>query len=418
MNSILPKRASSQHYPIEDERPAKRISTPAGQRLSVILDAKRSKSPASAAKISVTTESTFCNDPSHQHVEPVQHGHRAERRSGFISVLTGSRLATPRESGEEARNGSNLSVSVWSDRDRDEEKFGHVRNRRRGACGWGWKKLLLVAIVILALIVALGVGLALGLKKGGNKDEASSNKSSTSNSPANTTGGPIPAGGGAHPSPTTDSPPPPASKHTPSALPSNFPVGSYSFVVFLDTVNTGCTGNANTWTCAPKTDYYDDPQKALTVLNWKISGSSGAYKISSGGHDATFDTMFQNENLDLLDRGLDTERYRFQISRSKTVNMTGTIGNKKGDFECDYGATNMQGFLYTKMQQTYPDETIAFKGTSSPNWPFAVRVEQAVAGGAGTPSCKSSSGDDVSPKAQDAGTLCSCLYKNWTPQPK
>jgi len=174
MNSILPKRASSQHYPIEDERPAKRISTPAGQRLSVILDATRSKPPATTAKISVTTESTFCNDPSHQHVEPVQHGHRAERKSGFISALTGSRLVTPRESGEEGRNGSNLSVSVWSDRDKDEEKSGHVRHRRRVAFGgWGWRKLVLIAFVVIALIVALGVGLAVGLKKGGHKDEAS-----------------------------------------------------------------------------------------------------------------------------------------------------------------------------------------------------------------------------------------------------
>jgi len=80
--------------------------------------------------------------------------------------------------------------------------------------------------------------------------------------------------------------------------------------------------------------------------------------------------MFQNENLELVDQGLDTERYKFQISRSKSVNMTGTIGNHKGSFECDYGATNMQGYLYTKMQQTYPDDTISFKGTGNPNWPF------------------------------------------------
>jgi hypothetical protein len=166
MNFIRSKRAKS-HYPIEDDRPAKRISTPAGQRLSVILEAKRGKSPSSkgAAEISVTTESTFCNDPSHQHVGPVQH-HKPAKKPGFISVLTGSRLNTPRESSEDQpHNGSNLSVSVWSDR--DEEKFGHVRQRRqrRGLAAWGWKKLAVVAAIIIALIVALGVGLAMGLKK-------------------------------------------------------------------------------------------------------------------------------------------------------------------------------------------------------------------------------------------------------------
>lgn len=114
--------------------------------------------------------------------------------------------------------------------------------------------------------------------------------------------------------------------------------------------------------------------------------------------------------------------------------MTGTLGGSKGDFECDYSATNIQAFLYTKMLRTYPDDTIAVKNTPNIQWPFgkrdslsgfyfhmltpylAVRIEQAVAGGEGVPSCKSSSGDSVGLKAQDAGTLCSCLYKNWTPQ--
>jgi hypothetical protein len=164
MNFIRTKRASI-HQPIDGDRPAKRISTPAGQRLSVILDAKRSKSPASTAKINVTTESTFCNNPDHAHVGQVQHGHKTEKKPGFISVITGGLLNTPRESSEDQmRNGSNLSVSVWSDR--DAEKFGHIRQkRRRGLCGWGWKRIALIAAILIALIIALGVGLAMGLKK-------------------------------------------------------------------------------------------------------------------------------------------------------------------------------------------------------------------------------------------------------------
>jgi hypothetical protein len=81
-----------------------------------------------------------------------------------MSVLTGGRLYTPRESSEDVHNGSNLSVSVWSDR--DEEKFGHIRQqRRRGVGAWGWKRIALVAAIIAAFIIALGIGLALGLKK-------------------------------------------------------------------------------------------------------------------------------------------------------------------------------------------------------------------------------------------------------------
>jgi hypothetical protein len=80
--------------------------------------------------------------------------------------------------------------------------------------------------------------------------------------------------------------------------------------------------------------------------------------------------MFQNEKLELLDSGKDTERFRFQFNRAKVVNMTGTIGDEKGDFECDYGATNIQGSLYTKMARTYPQDTVVVKQTANPSWPF------------------------------------------------
>lgn len=141
-------------------------------------------------------------------------------------------------------------------------------------------------------------------------------------------------------------------------------------MTFLDTVQTGCTANTATWSCPPSTDYYTDPQKALTILNWEITGSEGSYKISSKGQDVTLGTTFQNEKLELLDGGKDTERYRFSISRIKTVNMTGTIGNQKGSFACDYGQTNIQGSLYTKMARTYPQDTISVGNTPSSAWPY------------------------------------------------
>jgi len=165
MDYIRSKRSST-HEALNDTRPAKRISTPAGQRLSVILDSRRSKSPAAKAKINVTTTSTYCNDPGHLHIDPVQHAHKGTKKHGVVSALTGGRLGdTPRESSEEqSRNGSNLSVSVWSDK--DAEKFGHVRQqRRKGIAGWGWKRVALGAAIIIALIIALAVGLAVGLKK-------------------------------------------------------------------------------------------------------------------------------------------------------------------------------------------------------------------------------------------------------------
>lgn len=86
--------------------------------------------------------------------------------------------------------------------------------------------------------------------------------------------------------------------------------------------------------------------------------------------------MFQNEKLELLDAGKDTERYRFQISRAKSISMTGSIGDQRGDFECDYGATNIQGSLYTKMAKTYPKDTIAVGNTGNPAWPFGEFTRQ------------------------------------------
>lgn len=163
-------KRSSAHQPIEDERPAKRISTPAGQRLSIVLESTHIRSkPAKTepkSKIEVTTTSTYCNDPTHQHIGPTVHVHEP-RKPGFLSVITGGRLGdTPRESMEnQSHNGSNLSVSVWSDLHTPRsEKFRQLKSggngRRRG-----WKRLAIIGAIVLVLIIALAVGLAVGLKK-------------------------------------------------------------------------------------------------------------------------------------------------------------------------------------------------------------------------------------------------------------
>lgn len=89
------------------------------------------------------------------------------RKPGFLSVITGGRLGdTPRESMEgQSHNGSNLSVSVWSDPHTPRsEKFGQLNADDQGK-RWGWKRLAVVGAMIVALIIALAVGLAIGLKE-------------------------------------------------------------------------------------------------------------------------------------------------------------------------------------------------------------------------------------------------------------
>lgn len=89
--------------------------------------------------------------------------HSSSKKSAFVSVFTGGRLNTPRESSEgRTPNGSNLSVSVWSDK--DAEKFGHIRQQRQRYT-WTRKRIAIIVAIVLAFIIVLVVGLAVGLKK-------------------------------------------------------------------------------------------------------------------------------------------------------------------------------------------------------------------------------------------------------------
>ncbi|KAF2258439.1 hypothetical protein CC78DRAFT_537752 [Lojkania enalia] len=373
-------RKRKQHQQIVEPQP-KRISTPAGQRLSVILENG--------------------GDPQ---AKATRDGHRTSLRKSGISI--GALGEAPRESVEESNGSSGYSYSVWS----DGEKFGAIRNHKQIAKRGGWKRLAIIIAIVIACIIALAVGLALGLKK----------KKSSDSSDAQAT-----AGGTASPN-NNDTPNPTATiSISPTSAPSNFPIGTYSLITFLDTVQTNCTSNPLTWTCYPYTIYNDSPEKALATFNWIISSpSSGKYQISST--DNPFSISFKNQELELLDAGKDTERYHFQLSQTKTVRPSKSLAEDNAAAECEFKDTSLQAFLYTKMAKGYPDKS---KGEPSGNpsyqeWPFAVRVEQAVAGAQNIPSCyKLNNGvpgesitENITP--QDPSQLCSCLYKNWrTPSP-
>lgn len=75
---------------------------------------------------------------------------------------------------DQSHNGSNLSVSVWSDphtpRSEKFKQFKAAGNGRR----WGWKRLAVIGAMVIAFIIALAVGLAVGLKKKSSSRQASS----------------------------------------------------------------------------------------------------------------------------------------------------------------------------------------------------------------------------------------------------
>ncbi|KAL5431051.1 hypothetical protein PMIN07_009318 [Paraphaeosphaeria minitans] len=353
----------------------KRISTSAGHRLTVILE----------------------NGGPDSHAAKTHETHRDSiRKNGLSAILSD----VPEDRGASAHS-SGYSYNVWS----ENEKFVALRNNKQIAKRGGWKRLLVILAIILLLVVALGVGLGVGLKKKKSESLPSTTPTTSSNSESES-GSPDTLA-----SPTSTS----SSSSSSSAQPSNFPLGEYSLVTFLDTVQTNCTSNPLTWTCAPYTDYYTSVSKSQATFNWIISGSKGAYKISSTNNP--FGISFKNADLELLDEGKTQERFRFQIDQMKTVSPSTNLTSDNAPVECDF-VGNLQGDMYTKMAKEYPSDQDPDPSTSYTTWPYAVRIEQTAAGGNNVPSCyKSTSsgqhGESVSLKAEDATTLCSCLYRNW-----
>jgi hypothetical protein len=383
------------------EPAAKRISTPAGQRLSIILENGLDTKTREAHRLSV-------------------------KKSGLPSAVA--------DGPPESEKGSGYSTSVWS----DGEKFQALKNHRQIAKRGGWKRVLIILSIILLLIIVLAVGLAVGLKKKGSQryvwlNIATSharililNSSSSTTTPTDTSknGSPNPV---SNPIAPPNANPTAPSSTSPSSAPANFPLGSYSLVTFLDTVQTNCTSNPDTWTCYPYTEYNTSPSKAIATFNWIISGTAGSYKISST--DNPFAITFTNTALTLLDAGKETERYHFQLNLARSVSPSSNITTDNSAVECQFPGTSLQASLYTRMSKSYPN---AEKGdpTGDPistPWPYAVRIEQVAGGGQNVPECyKSDKNGKVQMQGgpvgdfepQDRGALCSCLYKNWrTPSP-
>ena len=193
-----------------------------------------------------------------------------------------------------------------------------------------------------------------------------------------------------------------------SSHPENFPAGTYTIATYLDTVSSECTSNPSTWTCSPGTIFDDDAYKSLAVFKFTITGSDSSYQIVSDDG-----TTVPPSSLEMIGKGTDNERYRFQIKQDKRVDTT--IDDQAAT--CVFKNMFFRGDLYTKRALDYPLEGQHVEGNK---WPFAVKFEQNVSGEE-TPTCyKRGSRDvlDVDITSVDATTMCSCLYRNWkTPSP-
>ncbi|KAJ9644152.1 hypothetical protein H2199_004020 [Coniosporium tulheliwenetii] len=337
MDFFKPARRTPSAEPLP---PHKRISTPAGERLSVILE-----------------------NGDALHSRHLRDSHRSSLKE---AALGGG--ATPRESCEDTA--SVLPHSIWSDGGPPppyQEKLYALRNNRhvakRGGAGGG-----------------IGGGLVeeRASESSSSSSHADSNAEEDTSSPGNTsTMEPRPSGA---PSPTATNAP-----SLSSSIPSNpdFPVGSYTIQTFLDTVQTNCTANPLTWTCFPYTIYNDSPTQSLTSFNWIISrrssssSASAKYQISST--DNSFAISFSNVPLTLLDKDEPSERYRFGISLDRELTPSGAITDDGAATTCIYRSTSFHAQLYTEMPKDYPEESGAGGGSYGP-WPYALRIEQVVGG--------------------------------------
>lgn len=113
---------------------------------------------------------------------------------------------------------------------------------------------------------------------------------------------------------------------------------------------------------------------------------------------------------------MDTEHYSFEITTQKPVKPNVALTSSNTAATCWYNQTKFRGLLYTKMARSYPSNgTVSINGSDQAfgPWPYAVRVEQVAASGAGTPTCLDASGNSLGDfSVATEAEFCNCLYLN------
>ncbi|KAF6226514.1 hypothetical protein HO133_009380 [Letharia lupina] len=279
------------------------------------------------------------------------------------------------------------TYTLWDVKGPKGEKFEDLRNNAYVARRGGWRRICVVAVILIACLVALVVGLAVGLHK---------KHSSSSATPAV-----------------------PSSSSSPSAGP--FPIGSYTFITFLDTTSTNCTSNPESWKCEPSVTYATSPTNSQATFNWLISAANSssdpASNLTISSTDNPFSIDFSNATLTLVDAGTDNERYTFTTTVEKSVFPSFNV-------KCDYNDTLFTADLYTSKPKSYPSNSTGATSSAAgaaggafANWNYAVDATQSIGGGVDVPACYESNGDRVTSgyDVMPAADFCSCAYKNYDP---
>ncbi|KAI9820118.1 MAG: hypothetical protein M1832_003825 [Thelocarpon impressellum] len=273
------------------------------------------------------------------------------------------------------------------------EKLSDIRHNKHLVKRGGLWRFCGLALVVIMITVGLAVGLAVGLRKRSSPEAAAAPQNATA------TAAPAPPG--------------------------PFPIGSYSMVTFLDSVATNCTSEPDAWRCYPYSTYEESGINSAATFNWIIeaakesASSSSNFTISSSNNP--FALTFSDIPLQMLDAGLSSERYRFQVPMDKVVVPSSPITNDNSRATCWFNGTTLQAELFTKREKSFPPVSASELGSADKAykaWPFAIEIEQVIAGGEDVPQCfkvvNGNIGDRV-PGLKPVGLddVCSCNYRNW-----
>lgn len=342
------------------------ISTPAGTRLSTIVEGAPSQ-------------------PSSQH------------RLSNMSAEYRAHLGNPPEA--DAEKQPPQYNPIWHGQTPGTEISSSAQGLRwhgnRKESRGGWKRVTLIAVVILVAVVALAVGLGVGLTQHNNTSSSSSSTESSSSGS--------------------------------SAAPS-YPIGSWSISTALKTQATNCTSISDTWSCLPYTTFAQDPTLSKTIYNWDIAAknpsnpSNESLVISSTPTDLLL--TFSNATVAFVDQGLATERFTFSIMIPKIVNPVQTLATDTSVRTiCYYNQTMLTASLYTRMPQTYLNlsSSLTPLGTNTRlPWTTAAEVDFSSPGGSSVPDCYPSRNNAAGgPRitagitAEPATSICMCGYMNY-----
>jgi hypothetical protein len=267
--------------------------------------------------------------------------------------------------------------------------------RKRGGC-----KRIGFLVLLAVIVIALGIGLGVGLTRGGGGGRGK---------------GRTGAGSGTN---------------TPSQL--AYPVGEYSLVTALNSVETNCTSDPNTWRCFPGSTFDQSASASLATFNWILSNTSASYATNSSDLTTSAQGIAANLTISASNNPFsiafnatpltfvnDTSpRYTFAANITQKMIPASNITADNRATVCFFNQTQVVGTLH--LDDTYAQQyTFTGNNASYTLWPYAVQVELVSPGGQNTPACyyttNGAIGDQITDvfTAQPAEDVCLCEYKNY-----